>query len=574
MSGVQGARLTTLTGVAKLRSKNEIDWFPYFVGAVSLSLLVVFLVYPIGKTTLLSFIQKGDELAFGNLTFVNFGRFFDASTYRDALVHSIWVSSASALCAVVLAVPAAYALVRVAIPFRNFILALSVVPLIMPPFIGAYAWGLLLGRRGVMTHFFDAWFGFTLPTVFGPFGIILTLTLHYFPFVFLIAQGALSAADPYIEECAQVMGANRWRIMRSVTFPLIVPAIGAGALVVFVESLGNFGVPAVLGGEYQVLPTLVYYQITGFFNFNAAAAIGMVSVMLTLIVVLILLRVNQRRRFITVTSVTRRVKRDRSLTARILANAYIWLLLLLAILPNMVVVAMSFVEKWAGTLFPTAYGLGNYRAVRGDLLDPIINSLLLSGGATILCVVFGTVLAYASVRNRFYGKWALDMTIMLPFVLPGIVTGVAYLTTFNTGLVVLSGTAWIIIMAFFIGRLPYVFRSVSAAISQLDDRMEEASTICGATWAYTNLKVTVPLTAPAVLAGGILVFSTLITEMSMTIILYSPEWQTIAIAIFKELTNDNIPAASTFGAIAIFMTLGLVFSASKLIGKNMADMFR
>ena len=167
-----------------------------------------------------------------------------------------------------------------------------------------------------------------------------------------------------------------------------------------------------------------------------------------------------------------------------------------------------------------------------------------------------------------------DMTIMLPFVLPGIVTGVAFLTTFNSGLIVLTGTATIIVFAYFVRRIAYMFRAVIAAINQVDEKLEEASSICGATWGYTMRRITIPLVAPGILAGGILVFTTLITEISITVMLYSARWKTISITIFEFLTSDEIQEASAVGSIAILLSLALVFVASKLIGKSMADLFR
>ena len=189
-------------------------------------------------------------------------------------------------------------------------------------------------------------------------------------------------------------------------------------------------------------------------------------------------------------------------------------------------------------------------------------------------MIFGILAAYAVARERIAGKWTIDMTIMLPFVLPGIVTGVAYLTTFNSGLIVLTGTGTILVLAYFVRRIAYMYRAVAAAVGQIDEKIEEASTMCGATWGRTMRKVTVPLIAPGILAGGILVFSTLITEISVTIMIYSVEWKTISIAIFEQLTNEDILGAATIGAVAIGLTLILVFAASKLVGKNMADMFR
>lgn len=554
--------------------KSKVDWLPYAVGLLTIFVLVAFMIYPILKTTLASFVKKGDALEISNITFVNFQRFLDGATFQDALMNSIVVGVLTTVISTLLALPAAYALARVLIPFRNLVLALMVIPIIAPPFIGAYSWIILLGRRGIITHYLDSWFGFEMPSLYGLPGIVIALSLHYFPYVFLFVQGALAAADPYIEESAQLMGASRFRIMRTITFPLVLPTIGAGALIVLVKTLGNFGVPAILGGEYYVLPTLIYYQIHGYFDLNAASAIALVNVGITLIAILVLARVNRKRRFVTVTSVTRRAKQHTGLAAQVLANGYIWLILLLALLPQIIILFTSFAEEWGGTLFPTQYGFANYFTIWEESRRPIVNSVILAGAATLMCVIFGSLAAYTAVRRKFYGKWALDMTIMLPFVMPGIVTGVAFLTSFNTGFIVLTGTASILVLAYFIRRIAYIFRSVSASIGQVDTKIEEASTICGATWGRTMRKVTVPLIAPGIMAGGILVFSTLITEMSVTIILYSAKWKTIAVSIFEQLTSDDVLEASTLGAIAIIMTLFLVFGASKLIGKNMADMFR
>ena len=555
-------------------AKWKLDLLPYVVGLITIFVLVVFMIYPIVKATLASFVKSGEELAFSNLTLVNFEKFLEGALFTDALWHSITVGVLTTIVSTALALPAAYALARVNVPFRNFVLALMVIPIIAPPFIGAYSWIVLLGRRGIITHFIDSWFGIEMPPLYGLYGIVLALSLHYFPYIFLFVQGALAASDPYIEESAHLMGARRSWIIRTITLPLVLPTIAAGALIVLAKALGNFGVPAILGGEYYVLPTLIYYQIHGFFDLNAASAIALVNVLITLVAILILGRLNKKQHFVTVTSVTRRSKQHTGLVAQILANGYIWLLLLFALLPQIIIVFSSFAERWGGSLFPTEYGFANYFTVWEESRRPIVNSLILASAATIMCVVFGSLAAYTTVRRRFFGKWALDLTIMLPFVIPGIVTGVAFLTSFNTGMVVLTGTAMIIVLAYFTRRIAYIFRSVSASIAQVDSKIEEASTICGATWGRTMRKVTVPLIAPGILAGSILVFSTLITEMSVTIILYSARWKTISISIFEQLTSDDVLEASTVGAIAIVMTLILVFAASKLIGKSMSDMFR
>jgi iron(III) transport system permease protein len=163
---------------------------------------------------------------------------------------------------------------------------------------------------------------------------------------------------------------------------------------------------------------------------------------------------------------------------------------------------------------------------------------------------------------------------MLPFVLPGLVVGVAYLTAFNSGPLVLTGTAIIIVLAYFTRRVAFIFRSVSAAIAQIDPKLEDASKICGAGWGTTMRRVMVPLAAPAILAGAILVFSTLIGEISATVLLYSAKWKTISVAIYELVLGDQLAQASAIGTITTVMTLLLVLAASRLAGKNMAELFR
>jgi iron(III) transport system permease protein len=550
------------------------DWTPWLVGAITVVVLVLFLVYPIFTTLLSSFIPQGRPIALQNLSLVNFERFLTSPLYQRAFVNSLVVSLSTTLIATLIALPAAFAMARVQIPFRNLILSLSVIPLIAPPFIGAYSWVILLGRRGIFTHYLDAWFGIVPPTIFGPFGIILALSLSYFPFVFLIVQGALAAADPFIEESAAIMGASRWRILRTVTFPLVVPSIASGALIVFIRSLGNVGVPAVLGGDYYVLPTLILFQVEGFFNLNGAAAIAMINVVLVLIFLLVVRRFFGKKRYVTLTGTTRGAPKSSRLLDRALGTTYVWGLLLLALLPQILVVYSSFAERWAGTLLPTRYGLANYQLILGNVMQPILNSITLAGIATAMALAFGLITAYVSLRKRFAGRWLIDLTVMLPFVLPGIVTGVAYLTTFNTGPLAMTGTAAILVFAYFVRRLAYAFRSISAAIGQVDTALEDASMICGASWGRTIRKVTIPLIAPGILAGGILVFSTLIGELSVTIMLFSGKWKTVSIAIFEYLTSYRTAPAAALGTIVIVITLVLVFFASRLLRRSMADLFR
>lgn len=547
---------------------------PWLLAAITVIFLVLFLAYPVLLSIMKGFVPKGADLSLSNLTFDNFARFATSRMYRTALWNTVWISVTATLLASLLAIPAAYAVARIDIGWRNVIMALSIVPLISPPFIGAYSWVVLFGRSGIATHYIFEWFGITLPPIYGPFGIVLGMTLANFPYVFLFAQGALAANDPALEEAARMMGASRLRVFFTVTLPMVTPAILAGALLVLIECLGEFGIPAVLGGETYVLSTLMYFQINGYFNLNAAGAISLVNVLIALTATALLLRLTRGKRFVGISGRTRPAARSRHTMARIIGAAWVWSVITFAMLPQLIVVLLSFVEKWPGTLWPLAYGFSNYSIAIGYLKQPVLNSLLLAGIATLACIVFGTATGYAAERKQLPAKWALDLTIALPFILPGIMTGVALLTVYNSGPIVLSGTAFILIIAYIVRRLTYSYRAAVAAVSRVDPALEEASAICGATPGGTLRRVTLPLIAPGLLAAGIIVFATLITEMSSTVILYSAHWKTISIAIYERLEAHEVHAAAAISTIAMLLAFFLVFAASKIVGRSMADLFR
>src|SRR6185436_8548122 len=318
------------------------DWGPLALGIGVAVIAALFLLYPLANALLLAFVKNGSEPAVSSLTLANFARFFTATSYQRALWNSIWTGVAATLAAAAIALPMAYAVARIAMPLRGLISAMTVVPLISPPFIGAYAWIILLGKNGTITQWLHALTGWTLPTIYGPPGVILALALSYFPYIFLIVQGALAAADPHVEEAARMAGASRMRILRTITAPLVFPAIGAAMLIVFIKSIGDFGVPSILGGEFQVLPTLIYYQIHGYFNLNAASAIAMVNVLLTLVAMMALAWIHRHRNFATIGGTSRAAHRHAGPGARAFGNVYCWLVIFVAILPQLVIALASF----------------------------------------------------------------------------------------------------------------------------------------------------------------------------------------------------------------------------------------
>jgi iron(III) transport system permease protein len=413
---------------------------------------------------------------------------------------------------------------------------------------------LLFGRQGVINYFLNRLFGIFLPDIYGAPGVIIAMTMSYYPFVFLLTYGALLSADPYIEESAEIMGASRWRVIRTITLPLVIPSIVAGALIVFMRAVGNFGVPAILGGNFYVLPTLIYFQVTGFFNLHTAGAIAMVNVAMVSVAILLSQYVTAKRSHVTITGTTQAARISTNKTLKWVGAVFCACIIIFSLLPHLTVIVTSFTEGWAGTKYPTKFSLENYKRIFQIARTPIRNSLFLATTATLVAAVFGTLL--------------------LPFILPGIVVGVAILTGFSSGLIILSGTWMIMVIGFFIRRMPYIFRSTMASLSQIDVAVEDASTIAGATWLTTFRKVTLPLMAPGILAGAVIAFSTLMGELSTTIILYSAKWKTITVAIVEYLFSANIGPAYALGTILIFLVLGAIFLANRILGRRMSQMFK
>jgi iron(III) transport system permease protein len=555
-------------------AKSRPDLIPIFVLGLTLALLVLFIVYPLAKVVLGSFVENGKEIAPRNFTLANFSQFATSKMYRTAFMNTLSVGALTVLFSCLLGIPMAWFLAKTEMPCKTLFLSLGTLPLILPPFIGAYSWVLLFGRRGMLTLFLKQAIGLALPDIYGAPGVIIAMSLSYYPFVFLLTYGALLSADPYIEESAEIMGASRFRIARTVTLPLVMPALLGAALTVFIRAVGNFGVPALLGGNYYVLPTLIYFQVVGYFDLNAAGAISLVNVALVGAAIALSRKLTVGRSYVTISSTTSAARVSHNRVLKWIGFGFCAFVVLFSLLPHATVIFTSFADHWSGSKFPTKFSFANYKKVFEVARTPIVNSLLLSLAATAAASIVGTLLAYVNTRKGMRARWVLDLTVMMPFILPGIIVGVAILTGFSTGPLVLSGTWIILVIAYFIRRMPYVFRSTTASLGQIDTAIEEASTAAGAPWATTFRRITLPLMLPGILAGAIISFSTLMGELSTTVMLYSARWKTITVSIMEYLFSADIGPAYALGAVLILLVLSAILLANRILGRTMSQMFR
>lgn len=524
-------------------------------------IVALLLVLPLFNIFKFSFLDKET----GVLSLSNWREFFTKKYYSQSFLNTMFVSVGGTLGALVLGVPLALFTTRFRIFGRSLLSTLAVLALLSPPFIGAYSWIMLLGRRGFLRLFLLS-LGIPFPPIYGPLGIILVYSLHYYPYVFLLTAGALTTVDRSLEEAAENLGARAWRRFFRVTLPLVLPSVTAGALIAFMMCLSNFDTPMIIGGNYRVLPTLAYNLFTSEVGERPGLA-STVSILLILCAsaVIFLQRYAAGRRKYASALLNRPVIKSLRGWSSIGAHLVSYLIVLLSTIPLAIVVYFSF-RKTSGPVFQAGLGLDSYLKVFREVPKTITNSLLFSAAAVVLIVVAGTLLGYVLARRRNVPAQVLDPLLMIPYMVPGTVIGIGFIIAFNRKPLFLLGTAAIIILAYFIRRLPYSVRSAASILKQIDPVLEEAGINLGAPPARTFRKVTLPLMLPGILSGAILSWVTAINEISASILLYVGRTMTMPIRIYLSVLDGYFGPASAMSTILLAVTGLSLFLVNRFFG--------
>ena len=514
--------------------------------------MLIFLVYPFSSLFMRSFLHPVTN----KFSLQNFADFLYTPYYFNTLKHSLAVSSVTTVFATAIGVPLAYVMTRYNIWGKPIINIMIVLSLLSPPFIGAYSWILLLGRNGFITNLFEK-VGVILPTIYGFRGMILVFTLKLLPFVYMYVSGALSNLDSSLEEASESLGMSRFRRLMTVTFPVIMPSIAAGAIIVFMTSLADFGTPLLIAEGYKVLPVIVYEE----FMSDIGGNLYLASTLSTVIVVCALLVLFVQKYFVSRRNYRMSGLRPPAIQKlktgpRILLTIAAFLISLVAVTPQIVVIITSFI-KTRGPLFVRGFSLESYRAIGFKLSKNITNTFTFASAAIILMIIIGLLLSYVVVRRKSWLTGILDSLAMFPYVIPGSVLGVGLVMAFNKPPLLLTGTATILIAAYVIRKLPFILRSSTAILYQIDPSIEEASISLGVPPMRTFFKTTAILMLPGLFSGAILSWVQTINELSSTIILYSGRTGTIPVAVFTEIFKDSYGTAA---ALATILSVATVIS--------------
>ncbi|KRC19097.1 iron ABC transporter permease [Acidovorax sp. Root217] len=537
---------------------------PWVAFGLILAFLLLFLLIPVGLVVYTAFINET-----GALTIGHFANFFEQSVFRESFFNSLVVSLASVFFASLIAVPLAYLTVRFEFRGALLIQTLGVLPLIMPPFVGAVALQLIFGRNGSLNLLLNEYFGFTIPIMDGLVGVTFVESIHYFPFILLNLVASMRNIDGAMEESALNLGARGWRLFRRVIFPLAMPGYLAGAALVFVKVFDDLGTPLVMGVTNMLAPQ-AYLRITSVgIDDPLGYVISVIMIAFSILALWMAARVMRGKDYATLQKGGSSLQRRRlSAWESVLAYGWIGLILLVTLAPHIGILLMSFSKVWSFSVLPDSYTLEHYATVFTDSKQMIGNTLLYCFIAAGLDVVIGTSIAYLILRTQLPARRWLDYLASAALAIPGLVLAIGYLRMFKGVNLPFTDTpvvtTWVLIMlAYAVRRLPYALRSCMAALQQVHVSLEEAAQSLGASRLSTIRRIMVPLMMGGILAGFVTSFITAAVELSATILLSSAQSQapmSYGIYLYMQSISGRGPGAALGVLAVVVVGLGTYFS--------------
>lgn len=505
------------------------------------------------------------------LTLNNYRKIFEDTYYLTLVWNTFWVAIWTTVLAVIIGSALAWTLSRTNVPLRGLLSQLVMIPFFVSPFVGAICWSLLAAPKVgiinlIIKSIFPSLENEVLLNAYSSTGLIFCETLYFTPFVFLFTYGALNSMDPSMEESSRMCGANNGKTAVKITLPLVLPAISGGALMVFILSVGHFGIPSVLGvpGRFYVLTTEMFVLLQTYPpNYMVAAAVGVFLFGLTAILVTTQTKIISSRQFITVTGKGYRPKIiDMGKWRIVLFAICVSYIVLSVFLPLGAAIWVSLINYVVSKLNMATYTFTHYKEIL-FVYPPtqlaIKNSMILAFlGATIGMILTGGI-ALVLYRTNVRGRKFLEYVTMFPIAIPSVVFAVALLWTW-INVTTIYGTIWLLLIAYITVYMPYGLRSASATLVQIDKSLEECAYVCGSSWFHTLRTITIPLLKPGIIAGWTLLFICLSSELSSSLFLGTSKSIVISVALWDlyfEGLWEKIGALAVIQTIIIFIVLAL-----------------
>ncbi|WP_199913661.1 iron ABC transporter permease [Tateyamaria sp. Alg231-49] len=570
-----------------IAARGAINGDVFVVSAIGgvIVIVTVFVFFPIAKMLLAAFITE--EGGYSALVFAS--KFFDDRLWGlgclsggrcGAAWNSLFLAITVGILTTVLGLVFALVVTRSGFRYKRALRALTVLPIITPPFVIGLALILLFGLSGTVTQFFADLFG-VQPTrwLYGMPGVLIAQTLAFTPIAFLVLIGVVEGVSPSMEEAAQTLRANRWQTFRTVSLPLMRPGLANAFLLGFIESMADFGNPLVLGGNFDVLSTEIFFAIVGAqYDQGRAAVLAMVLLFFTLSAFYAQRMWLGKKSYTTVSG-----KGDagvhplmpNGLAVPVFIAAGVWGLFTVVVYG--MILYGSVVELWGvnNTLtfkhYVTAFSVRfEETGIRwtGAAWDSFWTTIYIAAAAAPLTAAVGLITAYLLTRQSFAGKNAFEFGTMLSFAIPGTVIGVSYILAFNVPPIEITGTGIILIVSFIFRNMPVGVRAGIASMSQLDKSLDESSLTLGANSWQTFRRVILPLLKPAILAALVYSFVRAMTAISAVIFLVSAEYDMATSYIIGRVENNDYGLAIAYSTTLIFVMLAAVGLLQVLVGRT------
>lgn len=531
------------------------------------ALIAIFIVWPSIAIFLPMF--TSDTGAFAPLAFMNvLAQAHIIQVIINSVLLSVAVGVGCTFFGLVLAIYTTRIAQRSAIIGRIF----SILPIVTPPFVVGLGVTLMMGRSGYITELMVEWFGLTNTNwLYGFTGIWLAQVLAFTPMAFMILDGAIKTIHPSLEEASYTLRASRWQTFNGVFVPLLKPALANAFLIVIVQSLADFSNPLVLGGNFDVLATQIYFYITGSqLDYQAASTLGAFLLLFSLLVFCIQYMWIGKRSYVTVSGKSYRGDVQPlpvTLVWSVVALLAVWIAFN-ALLYGSIFYG-SFTVNWGVDYTLT---LGNFSKLFGQGMSDgawpsLLDTLLYAGIAAPITAAFGLLIAWVVVRQQFKGKKVIEFTTMLCFAVPGTVAGVSYILAFNSAPVYLTGTAAIVIISMVMRNVPVGIRAGIAGLGQIDKSLDEASLSLRAGSLRTITHILLPLLRPAILSALIYSFVRAITTVSAIVFLVTPDTRVATAYILNRVEDGEYGVAIAYGSILIVVMLAIIFLFDWLIGE-------
>ena len=554
----RGFPMARTQGAALDRKKLMGDPILVTTIVVLITFLTLFILYPLAILLVDSFV--GD----GGFSFNVFKRIFQMPTFTHAITNTLKVGFLVGILSTLVGLLFAY--VEVYVRMGKFTGGLfkvvSMLPVVSPPFVLSLSMIMLFGKAGIITRFLLKIYD---NSVYGFWGIAIVQTLTFFPVCYMMLKGLLKNIDPSLEEAARDMGASRWKVFTSVTFPLLLPGLGNAFLVTFIESIADFANPMIIGGSYDTLATTIYLQITGAYDKAGAAAMAVVLLCITLAMFAVQKYYLERK---TAATLTGKASRGRMLitdrSVRVPLTVLCSLVALFVIMMYICVPIGACFPTWGYKFFPLTGKWFKLVFTRYHGFQAFRDSFILSLISAPITALLSMIISYLVVKRNFKSKGFIEAVSMLAMAVPGTGLGVGYIRGFSGGLFHtgfmqgLYGTGLILIIVFVVRSLPTGTRSGISALRQIDKSIEESAYDMGADSFRVFMTVTLPLIKDSFLSGLVTAFVRSITAISAIILLVTPQFLLITVQINEFAEKGSYSLACAFATILIVITYGSV----------------